>query len=128
MQVVGNILLTTEANITLFSTFKIIFLFINGFTYNIEIDKVTKVLGSTEQRTVVACELLPGAMEVIGHHINKVEFPEKNTERSLRQWPENPGFLPEYQLMTDTHLAISAISYPASMVPFPAATAAVNMS
>lgn len=51
---------------------KIFFLIINGFTYNIEIDKVTKVLGSTEQRTVVASELLPGAMEVIGHHINKV--------------------------------------------------------
>lgn len=73
----------------------------------------------------MSSDSVPGSMEVVGHHIDEVQFPVGNkTRESLFQklWKifcENSWH---------THLAISAISYPASMVPFPADTAAVSIS
>lgn len=46
-------------------------------TYSVEVDEVTFILGSTKQWAVVSCELLPSSMEVIGHHIDEVQFPGK---------------------------------------------------
>jgi len=101
-------------------------------TYGVEVDEVTLVLGATEKRAVMASELLPGSMEVIGHNIDEVQIP-RGAHRKVSNFSPNvlmaitqncKGLMQEVQL----YLAISAISYPASMVPFPADTAAVSMS
>lgn len=60
----------TESPITL--TFLLPF---SASTYGVKVDEVTKVLGTTEQRAVVSCKLFPGSMEVVGHHIDEVQFP-----------------------------------------------------
>lgn len=44
-------------------------------TYRVEVDKITIVLGSTEQWAVVSSERLPSSMKVIRHHIDKFQFP-----------------------------------------------------
>ena len=50
--------------------------------YGVKVDEVTKVLRSAEQWAVVSSELLPSSMEVVGHHVNEVQFPGK-TERVI---------------------------------------------
>ena len=52
-------------------------------TYSVEIDEFTLVLGATVQRAVVSSDLFPSSMEVIGHHINKVQIPERNTMNNV---------------------------------------------
>lgn len=93
--------------------------------YGVEVDEVAKVLRAAEQRAVVTSEPLPSSMKVVGHHIDEVQFPDLGTKPS----EAHVGlFLQREELNERTYLAISAISYPPSMVPFPADTAAVNMS
>lgn len=83
---------------------------------------------TTEQRAVVSSKLFPGSMEVIGHHIDEVQIPGEKEEKTMPLNIIAKHFFSKMYFRKDTHLAISAISYPASMVPFPADTAAVTMS
>ena len=46
------------------------------FPYCVEVDEVTLVLGATVQGAVMASELLPGSMEVIGHDVDEVQLPD----------------------------------------------------
>ena len=45
-------------------------------TYSVEVDEVTLVLGATVQGAVMASELLPGSMEIIGHDVDEVQLPD----------------------------------------------------
>lgn len=93
-------------------------------SYSIEVDEISSVEGATEQRAVVSSESLPSSMEVIGHHVDEVQLPGDMTQH---KWIPKSLFQP-LKVFVSTHLAISAISYPPSMVPLPADTAAVSMS
>lgn len=51
--------------------------FQHQFSYNVEVDKVSRVKGSSIQGAVVSSELLPSSMEVIGHHIDEIQGPKE---------------------------------------------------
>lgn len=59
-------------------------------TYSVEVDQVTGVMWATVQRAVVSSEALPGSMEVIGHHIDEVQFPGEKNCKSILQTSVRP--------------------------------------
>lgn len=45
-----------------------------NLSYSVEVNKISKVLGSLKERAVVSCEALPSSMEVISHHVDEVKI------------------------------------------------------
>lgn len=54
-------------------------------SYSVEVDKITTVVGATAQWAVVSSEWLPSSVEVIGHHIDKVQIPRRS-QRALKNY------------------------------------------
>lgn len=50
-------------------------LFVKNCSYNVEVDAIATILGATVQWAVVSSDSVPGSVEVIGHHIDKVQIP-----------------------------------------------------
>lgn len=50
--------------------------------YGVKVDEVPMILRTTEEGAVVPGEALPGAVEVVGHHIDEVQVPT-NTQTVL---------------------------------------------
>lgn len=47
-------------------------------SYSVEVDQIAAVVGATVQWAVVSSESLPSSVEVIGHHIDKVQIPRRS--------------------------------------------------